>query len=250
MDDIALIASSKSFKKNIQILQREASSIIDLGKKYQIKFDIEKTELIYFFSNTKEAFSLTLPDESIIQPSNLIRWLGINFDKRLTFKEHIGIRTSLAKQALYRVKRLTSITRGLSPFAVRQLYLACITSVSDYGSILWWTKLNKTQIRPLQVIQNLALRKILGVFKTAPILPMEVEAALLLPIARLNHIQRRYILRALKLDRNYPVKVEFEKTIQVLSKEYNNTIPKSRTTIESIIEPILSLIDLNNLEKV
>jgi hypothetical protein len=136
MDDIALIASSKSYKKNIQILEREASSIIDLGKKYQIKFDIEKTELIYFFSNTKEAYSLTLPDKSIIQPSNLIRWLGINFDKRLTFKEYIGIRSSLVKQALYRVKRLTSITKGLSPFAVRQLYLACITSVSDYSSIL------------------------------------------------------------------------------------------------------------------
>jgi len=37
---------------------------------------------------------------------------------------------------LGRLSRLTTITKGLSPFVIRQLYLAYVTSVTDYGSKL------------------------------------------------------------------------------------------------------------------
>ena len=135
MDDIALIASSKSYKKNIAILEQEAKGIIELGVEYAIKFD-DKTELIHFYSSKKQTLDLKLPNGNTILPSKLVRWLGIHFDVNLKFKEHIAIRTSLAKQAFYRLNRLSNIGRGLSLYAVRQLYLACVTSVADYGSIL------------------------------------------------------------------------------------------------------------------
>ena len=51
--------------------------------------------------------------------------------------------------------------------------------------MIWW-KGQAYAKKPLQALQNLALRKILGVFKTAPIIPMEVEAALQPPSVRLN----------------------------------------------------------------
>ena len=153
MDDIALIASSKSFKKNISILEREASLLVKLGEEYSINFDIEKTELIHFFGG-KSTPSITLPDKTILAPSKLVKWLGIYFDSNLKFKNHRLIRVSLAKQMFYRVNRLSNITIGLSPFAIRQLYMACVTSVADYGSILWW-KINcpnKAMIRPFQAL--------------------------------------------------------------------------------------------------
>ena len=92
------------------------------------------------------------------------------------------------------MNRLASISRGLSPFALRQLYLACVTSVADYGSILWWNYKNKSLIRPLQAIQNLATRRILGVFKTAPITPLELESAILPPDIRLSNSLYKYAL--------------------------------------------------------
>ena len=36
------------------------------------------------------------------------------------------------------MNRLANISRGLSPTALRQLYLACVTSTADYGAILWF----------------------------------------------------------------------------------------------------------------
>jgi ribonuclease HI len=259
MDDIALTASSKSFKRNIKILEREAKKLVLLGKEYSIEFDIDKTELIHFFISPKLKPSLLLPNGSIIQPSRLVRWLGIHFDSNLKFKEHIAIRTSLAKQAFYRLNRLSNITKGLTPFALRQLYIACVISVSDYGSILWWNKPNKTQVKPLQAIQNLAIRKILGVFKTAPILPMELESGLLPPIVRLNYNRRRYAFRILKLSNNHPIKTLFNNytsntTSLVIDtssdSEVENRSNPNLNQIERLIGSISNLVDLNSLEPI
>ena len=137
MDDIGLIAASKSFKNNIKILEREATKLVSQGTEYCISFDIEKTELLHFFSSKKDTLPITLPNSSILAPSKLVRWLGIYFDSNLKFKEHISIRASEGRQMLGRLNRLTTVTKGLSPFAIRQLYLACITSIIDYRSELW-----------------------------------------------------------------------------------------------------------------
>src|SRR6201747_1541725 len=259
MDDISLIASSKSFKQNIKILERETKVLFELGTKYAIKFDIDKTKLIHF---GKSQLYLKLPNGNLVLPIKLVKWLGIHFDYNLKFKEHIAIRTSLAKQALYRINRLVNISRGLSPFAIRQLYLACITSVADYGSELWWD--NNKSIRPLQAIQNLATTNILEVFKTAPLLPMQIESALPPVIIRLNHKSRRYTLRALKLSQNHPIKIEIDRAIELVSEKrelelessstlnssYSSKTTQKRTKIhfEKLVESIFDLTNLKNLE--
>jgi hypothetical protein len=168
-----------------------------------IQFDLDKTELIHFINSAEaKTTTLKLPNGETIQPKEIVRWLGIWFDSGLTFKQHIAIRVSQARSAFYRMNRLANTERGLSPFSMRQLYQACVTSIADYGSIVWWK--GQTQFKnQLQALQNLALRKILGVFKTTPIIPMEVEAALLPPDIRLNASIRQYAFRVLKLSPNH-----------------------------------------------
>ena len=265
LDNISLTTTSKSLKKNIKTLEREVKDIVDLGKKNTISFNIDKTELIHF-DNSKNKPNLKLPNGELVSPSKVVKWLGIYFDENLRFKEHIAYRASKAKQAFYRVQRLTNISRGLSPFAIRQLYLACVTSVIDYGSILWWKTESKAQIRPLQAIQNLALRKTLGVFKTAPIIPIEVELALVPPIIRLNHSRRRYAFRILKLSLKHPIRLAFEKSFQrsrdleVIESDIdsiyslNTDLKRDRmakmSQIEIIVNSIRDLIDPKDLETI
>lgn len=213
VNNIILTASFKSFKQNIKILKREVKQLIELGEKYSINFDIEKIKLIHFYNGKQNTPSITLSNSNILEFNKLVKWLGIHFNVNLTFKEHRAIKTSLAKQMFYKINRLFGIIRGLSPFAIRQLYLACVTSVADYGSILWWSNSIKTQTRPFQAIQNLAIRKILGVFKTAPIIPIEFETALPPPNIRFNYNNRCYIFRALKLNPNHPIRQEVDKVI-------------------------------------
>jgi hypothetical protein len=61
---------------------------------------------------------------------------------------------------------------------MKQLYLACITSIADYGVFIWW-KDQKNLLKIYQKLQNNMLRKILETFKTFSIAVMEIEAFIL-----------------------------------------------------------------------
>jgi hypothetical protein len=43
--------------------------------------------------------ALKLPNGVILQPKELVRWLGVWFDSGLTFKQHVAIRISQARLA-------------------------------------------------------------------------------------------------------------------------------------------------------
>lgn len=79
-----------------------------------------------------------LAPDNIVEHSKTVKWLGILFNNTLSFKQHILERIKKAKGAFFRLQRLTNTERGLSAFAVRQLYLACINSVATYGAELYW----------------------------------------------------------------------------------------------------------------
>lgn len=192
IDDISLTVSSSSLRKNVQILEREVAVLCHQGAKNAVEFDMDKIELIHF-TKSKEALitNLKLPNGNIVKPKTLVRWLGIWFDSQLSFKEHVNIRIQQARNAFFRMSRLANINKGLSPHSIRQIYLACITSVADYGSPVWWRNQAGFSSQ-LQKLQNQAARKILGVFRTAPVKPMEIEAGLLPPEIRLNKINRAY----------------------------------------------------------
>ena len=246
MDDIALVVASTSLKKNIKILEREAKKLYQLGASSYIQFDLAKTELLHFTAvKGSKTTSLQLPDQVVIQPKELVRWLGIWFDVHTTFKQHVAIRVSQARSAFYRLSRLANTERGLTPFAIRQLYLACITSIADYGSVIWWKGLGlglvqkQAQLtKPLQALQNLALRKILGVFRTSPIIPMEVEAALYPPSIRLNTSLRNYAIRTQRLALSHPIRL-------ALGED-----PGPKTQLGRIWNSIQGLVDLDNLEPI
>lgn len=256
IDDISLTVSSTSLKKNVKILEREVAKIYDLGAKNAIQFDLDKTELLHF-TTSKEAktATLNLPNGEVIESKEVVRWLGVWFDPGLTFKQHVATRTSQARSAFQRMARLANTERGLSPCALRQLYLACVTSIADYGSIIWWR--GQTQFRkPLQALQNLGVRKILGVFRTAPTIPMEVEAALLPPHIRLNNSIRQYAFRILKLSPNHLIRKEIAQ-LELSSQEIAHERPaiarriqSQPTQLERIRDSIQRLVDLESLEQI
>jgi hypothetical protein len=57
---------------------------------------------------------------------------------------------------------------------MRQLYIACITTIADYGIPIWWN-FQKQYIDQFAKLQNYTLRKMLGVFKITPDSIMEIR---------------------------------------------------------------------------
>lgn len=249
IDDIALTVSSQSFKKNIEIMEREVQKLQDIGFQNAVSFDLEKTELIHF-ENTKAArkWKLTLPNGHIVTPKSTVRWLGVWFDQKLNFNQHVNTRVAQAKKAFGRMARLTNTEKGLSHIAMRQLYLACVISIADYASPVWWKDQKQFSDR-LQGLQNIALRKILGCFKTSPIRPMEIEACLCPPEVRLNHSRRKYALRVLTLSPFHPIKKALYQELAYLDPEAEIQMRKLLQT-EKIRLSLKSNIDQENIETI
>ena len=205
MDDLSISTSSTSLMKNARTLNREIDALFKKGEEMAIQFDPAKTELIHFTTSKKAPpATITLPDQTIVKPKKLVKWLGIDFDNALSFKEHIATRISRATSAFHRMCRLANKERGLTPFAMRQLYMACVVSVADFGAPIFWKGQEIAKTR-YQSLQNIALHRILGTFRTSPIIPSEVEAALPPPEIRMNTNMRRYAFRARKLPPSHPI---------------------------------------------
>ena len=140
-----------------------------------------------------------------------LKWLGVYIDSRLTFKEHVTRKTIDASRVFHQIERLSNTERGLSFQAMRQLYIACVSSIADYGVPIWWNG-QKGFLDKFQKLQNQALRKILGTFKTSPIRAMEVEASIAPPIVRINKICRSYVLRSIEFINHYAIKKRLPRT--------------------------------------
>jgi hypothetical protein len=143
-----------------------------------IKFDDSKSKMIYFEQKKKmSSNTIILSNEITLKSQKRVKWLEIYIDRKLNFKEYVNKRVANATKALHSISRLQNIEWELSSMTSRQLYMTCTSAISDYESKIWWK--NQKQFRnQLQKLQNVALRKILEVFRTSSVAVMKIEANL------------------------------------------------------------------------
>src|SRR6266511_5330740 len=104
-----------------------------------------------------------------------------------------------ATRIFHQIKRLSNTERGLSFQAIRQLYIAYITSIADYRAPIWWNN-QKHLLEKFQRLQNTALRTILGAFKTSPTKAMEIEAAIPPPKVRFEKTCYNYAVKIIQMN--------------------------------------------------
>ena len=101
---------------------------------------MEKTELIHFHLkriDNYQDYIIQIGDIQI-EPKNLVKWLGIWLNSKLNFKKHVEKKIADATRVFHQITRLFNTERGLSFQAMRQLYIACIVSIADFGVPIWW----------------------------------------------------------------------------------------------------------------
>ena len=101
---------------------------------------MKKIELIYFHTKrliNNNNYSILIRNNQI-KPKNLVRWLEIWLDSKLSFKKYVEIKIVAAIRTFYQIARLSNTERDLSFQAIKQLYIACITLIADYDVPVWW----------------------------------------------------------------------------------------------------------------
>lgn len=144
-DDAALLAISPSLTDNYQILSNSLQEALDWGRAEGITFAPDKYELLHFsWRRTDQAPTLTpsvtagsvTVSESSTRP--YLRWLGVLFDKKLTFKWHVSEMASKALIVANALRSLGNTVRGIQPHLMQQAVTACVLRKVYYGAETWW----------------------------------------------------------------------------------------------------------------
>lgn len=93
----------------------------------------------------------------------------------LTWSKHIEELRNSCQERLNMMKHLAGVKWGASRQTLLKFYKIYIKSKVDYGSIVY-DSASQTVLNKLNIIQNTALRIILGAFHSSPIIAIQTEA--------------------------------------------------------------------------
>ena len=78
IDDVAIYVENKTAKQNCKEIEIIVKSTFDWAATNNVKFDDEKSELIHFEkSRNASKDKVQLPNGTILEPKNSVKWLGV-----------------------------------------------------------------------------------------------------------------------------------------------------------------------------
>lgn len=104
-----------------------------------------KSELIHFSRCRNDEYTKTTPSvtyggisvfENRSRPYT--EWLGVYFDKSMSFKRHTRLLTGKAIKVANALRCLSNISRGASPIFMRQAVLSCVLHTAYFAAETWW----------------------------------------------------------------------------------------------------------------
>ena len=223
-DDVGLLAISSSLDTNSRTLSDSLQEALDWGTTEGITFDPGKSELMHFTRRRADQDPTITPSvaagpiqvsEGSVRP--YLRWLGILFDKKLTFKWHAKEMASKALVVTNALRSLGNTVRGVPPHLLKQAVEACVLRKAYYGAETWWP--GRTRPGPLSPISNrvdgllgslakvvlAGARAILPVYCTTPTAVLYRESGLLPPEIELNQLAYLAATRLRRLDPTHPL---------------------------------------------
>jgi hypothetical protein len=76
------------------------------------------------------------PSGENTQPA--LRWLGVWFDRKLTFKRHVATRNAKAAKVAYHIRSLANTAYGPPASSLRKATIACVYPSLLYGTECWY----------------------------------------------------------------------------------------------------------------
>ena len=140
------------------------------------KFSKSKTQCVHFCQlrkvhNDPELYLYG----SIIQVAKVLNFLGVLFDRKLSFIPYIKYLKAKCLKALNLLKVLSHTDWGADRTVLLLLYRSLIRSKLDYGSIVYGSA-RQSYISSLVTVHHQGLRLVLGAFRTSPVESLFVEA--------------------------------------------------------------------------
>ncbi len=202
----------------MKILKNAAKIAFTWAENNAVQFNDLKSELIHFESyKTTLNQMIILLNNMIIKSKTCVQWLKVWMNRKLNFKVHVQTKIATVTRTLHSLFRLMNSEWKLNVKSEKQLYLTCVTSISDYDVEIWWNN-QKSYLVKFRKLQNAALRKILSVFWTSSIDAMQIEAEISSMKMQLDQKCKNYAIWIVELLKKHSIR---KKTSILYSFQYS-----------------------------
>ena len=160
--------TARSISKAVTAVQEQLEKVSHWCQETESKINPSKAQALWCTLNNKAVGQAMLAVSFIgeaIERTISLRYLGIHFDKMLSYKTQVKSTTLRCKKGLSTLNAMVS--KGIEQRHLFLLYQSVILSVVDYG--LGLTTMSQSNLLKLDRVQNEAMRVILGTTKDTPI---------------------------------------------------------------------------------
>ena len=229
-DDMAAWAIQKQEKRAEKLIQKYLDSLSEWCNKWKIKLNPSKTQ-VGLFTNSNTAKEITLNLGRVpLTVSNEIKFLGLTFDRKLTWRHHIDNVRHRMWLRINAIKAISGRNLGMKSKTLIHLYKMWIRPIALYGAPAYYSAA-KTHLNKIQVIQNSALRVALRRTRRTHIEDLHQEGSLTLLKAEAVRSSHRFMEK--KIDDSLIQKLLIEHKIMLDYDRYRKARP-SKTPIDLI----------------
>jgi hypothetical protein len=256
VDDGLLVATDSTYEDSHSSLVEAYTYITTLFTEFGLVMEHSKTELFNFAKKPGdpnppidlgvEPFTGDHP----LSPKTTWRYLGVFFDRALTFKDHVKIYSARAYSSAKCIKILGNSARGLLPPHKRLLYISAVIPIATYGLRCWYrpgTRGFITNTKTFNQMHRSASLWITGAFKTTPSGAALALAGLTPMHNILKRLYKKTKSRVATLHKNHPVLALTHKF------DANSTVPHPSSlqlASKSRIKAMKSPLDFTNIESI
>lgn len=165
------------------------------------------------------------------------KFLGLIFDRKLTFVPHIKYLKDKCMKAINLLRVVAHTDWGADTETLLKLYRSHIRSKLDYGCIVYGSA-RPSYLQSLDRVQNLALRTCLGAFRTSPISSLHVEANEMPLSLRREKLSLQYILKLKSNPANPTYDCVFKPKYPLLFEARQHVIPTLGIRLKQQMEDV------------
>lgn len=148
--------------------KKTINTLTQWTKNIGFSFSAEKTKTIIFSRRRLPELTLNLYlDDKQIKIEDTVKFLGLTFDKRLTWLPHFKNLKTSCRKSLNLLKVLNGKNNGADRKPLINIYKSKISSKIDYASIVY-SSARPQHLSLLDPIHNLTLRICTGMYRTCP----------------------------------------------------------------------------------
>jgi hypothetical protein len=155
-DDTSLFYKNKDLHTLEKELNLSLIEICNWLKANKLTLNVKKSNLLLFnLSNKNISTTINIAiDNQILEEKNSTKYLGVIFDKKLSWEPHI----SMVNKKIYRgTGIICKLRHYLSENLIKNIYNAFIQPHIDYG-LLAWGSATTTQLKKVAVATNKTIR--------------------------------------------------------------------------------------------